>query len=72
MITQDPFTLFEKHPKCLIRFFLILAFFANFWPTKIDLSGNTQKLAKMDDFWHFTSPLSTQNVNVARFACNVE
>ena len=41
--------------------FGILAFFANFWPIKTDLSGNTvwpqalgfQKLAKMDNFWHF-------------------
>ena len=41
--------------------FLILAFFANFCPIKTDLSGNTvwpqalgfQKLAKMDNFWHF-------------------
>ena len=37
----------------------ILAFFTNFYPIKIDLSGNTvrpqdfQKLAKIDHFWHF-------------------
>ena len=41
--------------------FSILAFSTNFWPIKTDLSGNTvwqqasdlQKLAKMDNFWHF-------------------
>ena len=41
--------------------FWILAFFTNFCPIKTDLSGNTvwpqasgfQKLAKMDNFWHF-------------------
>ena len=41
--------------------FCILAFFTNFCPIKVDLSGNTvwpqasgfQKLAKMDHFWHF-------------------
>ena len=39
---------------------LILAFFTNFYPIKIDMSGNTdwpqatgfQKLAKLDHFWH--------------------
>ena len=30
-----------------------------------------KKLAKMDKFWHFFCPLTTQNVNVARFARNV-
>ena len=58
----------------------ILAFFTNFWPIKTDISGNTvwhqalcfQKLAKLDHFWHFVMNLSTRNVNVARFARNVE
>ena len=31
-----------------------------------------KKLAKIDHFWHFNELLSTQNVNVARFARNVE
>ena len=53
----------------------------NFWPIKTDLSGNSvwlqalgfQKFAKLDHFWHFFNELlSTQNVNVARFALNVE
>ena len=51
-------TLFENYSKCRIW---ILAFSINFCPIKTDLSGNTvwrqasgfQKLAKMDDFWHF-------------------
>ena len=60
--------------------FWILAFSSNFWPIKIDLSGNSvwpqaigfQKLAKLDHFRHFLNVLSTQNVNVARSARNVE
>ena len=60
--------------------FSILAFSTNFFPIKIDLSGNTvwpqasdfQKLAKMDQFWHFKLTFVTQNVNVARFALNVD
>ena len=59
--------------------FSILAFSTNFCPIKSDLSGNTvwpqasgfQKLAKMNDFWHFQL-MFTQNVNVARLARNVE
>ena len=51
-------TLFENYSKCLIW---ILAFSTKFCPIKTDLSGNTvwpqasafQKLAKMDQFWHF-------------------
>ena len=49
----------------------------NFCPIKTDMSGNTvwpqasgfQKLAKMD---HFELTFVPQNVNVARFARNVE
>ena len=60
--------------------FLVLACSTNFWPIKIDMSGNTvwpqasgfQKLAKMDFWRFFYEHLSTQNVNVARFARNVE
>ncbi len=61
--------------------FSILAFSTNFWPFKTDLSGNSvwpqalgfQKLAKLEHFWHFFNELlSTQKVNVARFARNVE
>ena len=48
--------------------------------SKIDLSGNTvipqasnfQKVAKLTIFGIFSELLSTQNVNVARFARNVE
>ena len=42
---------------------------------KTDLSGNTvdfQKLAKLTIFGIFNEILATQNVNVARFARNVE
>ena len=67
-------TLFENYSECRIW---ILAFFFIFCPIKTDLSGNTvwpqasvfQKLAKIDHCWHF---LSKQDVNVARFARNVE
>ena len=60
--------------------FDILAFSANFCPIEIDMSGNTfwlqasgfPKLAKVDLFWHKNELLFTQNVNVARFARNVE
>ena len=31
-----------------------------------------RKPAKSDHFWHFNELLSNQNVNVARFARNVE
>ena len=56
--------------------FWILAFSPIFSPIKSDLSGNTvwpqawgfQKLAKLT----FFGLLSTQNINVARFARNVE
>ena len=57
--------------------FLILAFSTNFCPIEIDLSGNTvwpqasgsQKLAISDIF---NEMLSTQNVNIARFARHVQ
>ena len=60
--------------------FWILAFLTNFCPIKIDLSGNTvwpqssdfQKHAKLTIFGIFNELLSTQNVNIARFARNVE
>ena len=60
--------------------FLVLAFSTNFCPTKTDLSGNTvwpqatgfQKLAKLTIFGIFDELLSTQTVNIARFARNVE
>ena len=52
----------------------------NFCPIQNDLSGNTvcpkgsvfQKLAKWTIFGIFDSLLSTLNVNVARFARNIE
>ena len=69
-----------KSPKMSHLIFWILAFSTNFWPIKTDLSGNSvwpqaldfQKLAKLSIFGIFNELLSTQNVNVARFARNVE
>ena len=49
-----------------ILFFLILTFSTNFCPINIDLSGNTVWPQAIFD------KMSTQNVNVARFARNVE
>ena len=54
-------TLFWKLLKMSHLNFLTLAFSTNFCPNKTDLSGNTvwpqalgfQKLAKMENFWHF-------------------
>ena len=50
--------------------------FTNFWRIKIDLSGNTvgpkASILKLTIFGIFNELLSTQNVNVARFARNVE
>ena len=65
-------TLFENHPKCFI-----LAFFINFFTIKIDLSGSTVWPQASDIqnclfLAFFTKRLSTQNVNVARFARNIE
>ena len=68
----------KVHSKCQkwsiwrVLAILILAFFTNFCPIKSNSSGNTvrqvasdfQKLAKIDHY--------TQNVNLARFARNVE
>ena len=59
---------------------LILAFSTNFCFIKNDLSGSAvwpqasafEKLAKLTIFGIFNKLLSTQNVNVARFARNVE
>ena len=55
----------------------ILAFSTNFCPFKTDLSGNTvwpqaSVFKNLSNFWHFYELLSTQNVNVARFARIVE
>ena len=59
----------------------IWAFSTNFCPFKIDLSGNTvwpsklqifKNSPKLTTFGIFNQLLSTQNVNVARFARNVE
>ena len=66
-----------KSPKMLhlnIRFLKC----TNFCLIKIDQSDNTvwpqdfQKLAKMNHFWHFWLTFVHSNVNVTRFACNVE
>ena len=58
----------------------ILAFSTNFCPIKIDMTGNAvwmqtsdfQKLAKVTVFGICNELLSTQILNVARFARNVE
>ena len=60
--------------------FEFLPFSNNFCPFKIDLSGNTvlpqpsgfQKSPKLTIFGIFNELLSTQNVNVARFARNIK
>ena len=57
-VSFDKIKLFKNYSKCRIW---ILAFSTNFSPIKTDLSGNTvspqasgfQKLAKMNNFWHF-------------------
>ena len=36
------------------------------------LARFSEKIAKLTIFWHFNQLLSTRNVNVARFARNVE
>ena len=72
--------MFENPLKCLIWIFRIMALFTIFCPIKIDLSSNTvwlqalrfQKLAKLSIFGIFNELLSTQNVNVARFARIIE
>ena len=70
----------KNHPKCPSWVFSISAFSTNFCPFKSDMSGNTvwpqasgfQKLPKLAIFGIFDELLSTQNVNVARFARNIE
>ena len=56
--------------------FSILAFSTNFWSIKTALSGHSVWLQALGfqklSFDIFDQPLSTQNVNVARFARNVE
>jgi len=60
--------------------FLVLTFFNNFCRIKSDLSGNTvwtqasgyQKPAKLTTFGIFNELLCSHNVNVTRFARNVE
>ena len=65
--------MFENYSKCFIW---ILAFSINFCLIEIGLSGNTvlgfQKSPKLTILGIFNELLSTQNVNVARFARNVE
>ena len=68
-----------KPPKMSHLTFSILAFSTNFCPIKSDLSGNTiwqqasgfQKFARLSIFGILFYVMSTQNVNVARFASNV-
>ena len=78
----------NKKSQCLkiiknvtFEIFKFLAFSTNFCPIKSDLSGNTVLTAnfrffknspKWTIFGLFNELLSTQNVNVARFARNVE
>ena len=60
--------------------FEFLAFFINICPIKIEMYDNSvdlkvpgfQKLPKIDHFCTLNELLSTQNVNLARFARNVE
>ena len=68
-----------KSPKMSHLNFRILSFSTNFWPNKNDLSGNNvcklkvfKKTPKSTIFGIFNELLSTQNVNVARFARKVE
>ena len=83
LIFQLFFTIFQNVWKLLKMSHLncsTLEFSTNFCPIKINLSGNTvwqqvsgfQKLVKIDHFWLFYKLLATQNVNIARFARNVE
>ena len=78
---KDLLTMFENHPIMSLLKFSILAFSTNFCPIKSCISGNTvwkvasgfQKLAKIDYFLTFSKDfLSTQNINVARFARTFE
>ena len=58
----------------------VLLSFSNFCPFKVNLFSNTvwlqasiyQKLAKIDQFWHFYELSLTQKICKARFARNVE
>ena len=57
--------------------FSMLAFSNNFCPIKVDVSGNTVPPQASVFFQKlflglFIKLLSTQNVNVVHFACNVE
>ena len=72
--------MFENYSKCRIFEFSILASLTNFCLIKSSLSGNNdwpsassfQKLFKVITFGIFNQFLATQNVNVTRFARNVE
>ena len=54
--------------------FEFLAFSTNFCPINIELSGNTYwvQFLALAIFGIINELLSSQNVNVARYACNVE
>ena len=68
-----------KSPKISHFNFWNLAFSNNFRPIKRDISGNAiwpqgsvfQKLATLTIYGILNELLSTKNVNVSRFACNV-
>ena len=75
--------MFENRSKCRTLYFPILEFSTNFCPIKSDLSGYTiwlqecklqvfKKSPKLTIFGIFDQLLSTQRVNVARFARNDE
>ena len=75
----DSSTLIENHSKCPIWIFNF-AIFHQFLSYQSEMSNNTvwpkatgfQKLAKSTIFGIFNELLSTQNINVDRFARNVE
>ena len=62
---------FKKSTQNFSFEFSFLAFSTGFFLLKLTCLV-TQKLATIDYFWYFYELLSTQNVNVARFALNVE
>ena len=72
--------MFENYSKCRFFDFSILVISNNFYPIKSDLTGNAvrpqasgfQKLAKLTIFGIFDKLLFTKNINLARFARNVE
>ena len=54
------------------RIFLYVQCNQNTHCLKINQNVSFEKARKIDYFWHFNELLSTQNINIARFARNVE